>query len=70
MIIPFFSFVLVPLIDNVIGRDTENFSEETYKKLEKNQIYNLLLCFLFFGVLGSLYFSLVFTQFQFLFTKP
>lgn len=65
MIIPVFSFVLVPLIDKLIGRDTENFSEETYKKLEKNQIYNLLLCFLFFGVLGSLYFSLlVFTQYQ------
>ena len=66
MIIPVFSFVLVPFIDKLIGRDTENFSESRYIKLEKRKFYNWLLIFIFFGVLGSLYSSLlVFTHYQF-----
>ncbi len=68
MIVPLFSFVLVPLIDKLIGRDTDNFTEDCYKKLERNPFYNWLLIFLFCGILGSLYSSLyVFTNYKFSF---
>ena len=58
MIIPLFSFVLVPLLDQLIGRDKRNFSEDIYKKLEESQFYNGILIIVFFGVLSSLYGSL------------
>ena len=58
ILIPLFSFGLVPLIDKFIGRDSDNFSEESYQKWEKSLYYDFILVFLFFGVLSSLYGSL------------
>lgn len=39
---PFFIFVIVPLLDLLIGRDTRNPSEETIKRLESDMRYRLL----------------------------
>tara|TARA_B100000029_G_scaffold251064_1_gene248097 strand:+ start:4503 stop:5534 length:1032 start_codon:yes stop_codon:yes gene_type:complete len=54
-LVPLFSFVLVPLIDRVVGEDKGNFSDSDYSLLEKNFFYEGLPWCLFIGVLAALY---------------
>ena len=55
--VPLFSFVLVPLIDRIVGEDKGNFCDSDYSLMEKNFFYEGLSCLLFIGVLAALYFG-------------